>query len=342
MPINPISRKPQEGTLDKILKGLQVAQGLFQIPVEWEKLQSLQRQEEQQNKLNTLAIQQKERELEQAKQADAMTAQRRDNKSPITINAQKQYESILGVKVDPNLSLDALEGQYGKLSELQQTKFKSDLEKRNKAAEKRTETTNKTIPAGEVVNATGGATAMKILEDVGTSISQSGDLLGPVAGRLAGVNPYNKDAQTLNAQLKVAAQKIGTYLEGGKLAEGDIKRYQSMLPALSDTPDVAANKIEVLKRLIAQKQESDNASLSGSGYNTAGLPKPGAIPEVPKRTGGERTVLSIPKAHAGQVGKLNAEDMQALEWAKQNLEKDPRAKQIMERINLKLGAAGSR
>ena len=77
----------------------------------------------------------------------------------------------------------------------------------------------------------------------------------PIRGRLASLNPYDDTANKINQASLVAAQNIGRALEGGKLTDNDIARYQRALPNINDTPDQAQNKIDELRRLVTlQKQ----------------------------------------------------------------------------------------
>jgi len=77
----------------------------------------------------------------------------------------------------------------------------------------------------------------------------------PIRGRLASLNPYDDTANKINQASLVAAQNIGRALEGGKLTDNDIARYQRALPNINDTPDQAQNKINELRRLVTlQKQ----------------------------------------------------------------------------------------
>jgi len=77
----------------------------------------------------------------------------------------------------------------------------------------------------------------------------------PIRGRVASLNPYDDTANEINQASLVAAQNIGRALEGGKLTDNDIARYQRALPNINDTPDQAQNKIDELRRLVTlQKQ----------------------------------------------------------------------------------------
>lgn len=130
------------------------------------------------------------------------------------------------------------------------------------------------LTAGQSEALSGHDAALKQLDGVDTALDQYAPMMGPIEGRARGANPYDTDAQTFDAQLKLVAQNVGKALEGGKLAEGDITRYRQMLPNLSDTPDVAKRKVEALRELVRQKQRSDidtarRAKFDVSGFDSA-------------------------------------------------------------------------
>ena len=101
-------------------------------------------------------------------------------------------------------------------------------------------------------------------------IRDKSNLFGPLNG-LGGYNPLNTDAQTANAQLKTAAQIVGSYLENGKLTDADVPKYQQLLPKLTDTPQVAQNKLNNISNLIRQKQQQYIQDFSSAGFNTSGF-----------------------------------------------------------------------
>lgn len=139
----------------------------------------------------------------------------------------------------------------------------------------------KTIPAGEVVKIGGAEASVKKLDDIRSIIDSNKKLFGPVAGRIGKVNPYATGAQTINTQIFATMQDIGTYLEGGKLSDRDFAaKYGKIIPNLSDTPEVAANKLDIVEKLVSDKQNAEVSALSQAGYKTKGIRtlKPGKLP----------------------------------------------------------------
>jgi hypothetical protein len=44
-----------------------------------------------------------------------------------------------------------------------------------------------------------------------------------------------------------------------------------MLPTLSDTPEVATNKLALVEKMLADKQNADVGALGSQGYDTSGF-----------------------------------------------------------------------
>lgn len=177
-----------------------------------------------------------------------------------------------------------------------------------------------------------GNSIPQTLSDLRKTLEENKDLFGPIQGRYNAVNPYDTRAQTVKAQLKTAAQVIGKYLEGGKLTDKDVPKYEAMLSALSDNPDVALNKLDLIERKTKQKQISDIAALKDAGKNVSSVDKGLVAPELPK-TLSTKPKLAGPSAE-GLMPKMSPEDAEALQWANA-YPKDPRAAQIKARLGSK-------
>lgn len=78
-------------------------------------------------------------------------------------------------------------------------------------------------------------------------------------------NQYEKERN-------VAAQAIGTILEGGKLTDHDYERYKAMLPAATDTNQIAQTKISAIKNLILQKRKGKIDGLAQTGFDVSNVP----------------------------------------------------------------------
>lgn len=92
---------------------------------------------------------------------------------------------------------------------------------------------------------------------------------GPVGGLAASKNPWDVDAQTVNATITAAAQTIGKYMEGGVLRQEDVAKYKVILPQISDPPAVAQAKIDNIKVLLKQKQNEYINTYGDAGYDVS-------------------------------------------------------------------------
>lgn len=175
------------------------------------------------------------------------------------------------------------------------------------------------LTAGAAENLAASDAALQSLRDVKELATQNKGSFGKGAGLLGsaasmfGTGDLATESASIDADLLSKAQTIGRYLEGGKLAESDIKRYQKMLPSRYDNPDVVNNKVATLQRLIEQKYNADLKNYRNAGFNT-----------------GASAPLEVSKGLIG--GKsLSSEDQEALNWANSN-SKDPRAAKIKQRL----------
>ena len=129
----------------------------------------------------------------------------------------------------------------------------------------------KQLPTGEVNRLAEGDQMTGLMSDVAGKITANKDTMGPWSGRMASLNPYNTKAQVFDAEMKMAAQKIGTYLEGGKMTDKDVPKYRAMLPNITDTPEVAEGKRAAVEEMLRKKRENDAIALQKGGYRTKGL-----------------------------------------------------------------------
>lgn len=116
--------------------------------------------------------------------------------------------------------------------------------------------------------------AFKQMDYIDSMIPSIESGMGPVKGRLGGLNPYNTQAQNAQSDLKTAAQVIGKYMEGGVLRAEDEVKYQKMLPSLSDTPEVARYKASQIRKMLSEKYSDNLNALQAQGYSTEGFKQP--------------------------------------------------------------------
>lgn len=127
------------------------------------------------------------------------------------------------------------------------------------------------LPPDKVLQVQQGAHLPNMLDDIETTLTKNQTIMGPVSGRAGAVNPYDTTAQSVDAQFRSAAQAFGRYMEGGVLRKEDEDKYRKMFPQLTDTPEVAKNKLAIVRKLLVDKQNADVTALKTQGYDTSGF-----------------------------------------------------------------------
>lgn len=103
-------------------------------------------------------------------------------------------------------------------------------------------------------------TAIKNMSDLESALTdiqslqsniQGSDIVGPLKGILA-KNPYNTEAQSLQAEIDRVRQVVGKALEGGVLRKEDEEKYKKILPVMTDTKEVATNKLNQLQQKLSE------------------------------------------------------------------------------------------
>mgnify|MGYP007031181626 CR=1 FL=1 len=87
------------------------------------------------------------------------------------------------------------------------------------------------------------------------------------------MNPYDSNAQNLQAQVATAKQIVGKALEGGVLRKEDEVKYAKLLPTMRDTDQTAQFKIQQLQSLISSRLNDYLMSINGGsgGVDAAAL-----------------------------------------------------------------------
>lgn len=105
-------------------------------------------------------------------------------------------------------------------------------------------------------------TGLQSLQGLSQNIGQSG-ANSPVIGQLRGLNPFDTEAQSLQANIATAKQIVGKALEGGVLRKEDEYKYAKILPKLGDTDAVAQYKIQQLVDLISSRLSTYKRNIGG-------------------------------------------------------------------------------
>lgn len=158
----------------------------------------------------------------------------------------------------------------------------------------------KTLPAGAVSEIARASAAFKALDGIEKDIKSKANIMGPVVGTFGSNNPYDTEAKAFDSKMKIIAQDIGRYLEGGKLAEGDVPRYREMLPNIKDTSAVGDRKLKNIREMMENYQSSNVDALKAAGYNVGTIP----VGSAPKE---ERVVVINPSGVKGEIPAKNLE-----------------------------------
>ena len=164
---------------------------------------------------------------------------------------------------------------------LEVSKFKHTLNKDSQEGG-----VGKQLSAADTLKVQEGDNIPSILSDVKTTLEKNKGMFGPFSGRLASANPWDTDAQTIDSQFRTASQTFGRYMEGGVLRKEDEDKYRKMFPQLSDTPDVAQNKLAIVNKMLIDRQNANVAALKSQGYRTSGF-QTRETPSLPGILGGD-------------------------------------------------------
>jgi len=149
--------------------------------------------------------------------------------------------------------------------------YAKEQEKRLKETEKKT----RPLESGQSNTLAGGRnlTEGPLLTELEDLINNNEKLFGPVRGVWESNNPLAEGA-TVQDNFKRATQIIGSYLEGGVLRAEDEIKYRKMLPQLTDTPEVARDKLEGIRELLTAKHNSYINAYRDSGFDVGAYVKP--------------------------------------------------------------------
>lgn len=161
----------------------------------------------------------------------------------------------------------------GNLTRLAQMQYRDEAAKAKLAGAGRRE-----LSASDVMKIQEGNNIPVMLDDVEQVIQSNSEIFGPFEGRARQLNPYDTQGKTVESQMRAASQAFGRYMEGGVLRKEDEEKYRRMFPNLSDTPSVAQSKLQVVRRLMQQRQAGNLKALSGAGFDVR--PFGGTGPEV--------------------------------------------------------------
>lgn len=199
-----------------------------------------------------------------------------DNRAKILASGRKLPQLAPGESiVDADLSNLPVDREYlsAKIESDPMARAIKGLQLQKEQAEAQQRAKGFKLPPDKVLSVQQGAQIPKQLDGIDATLTQNEKLFGPMQGRMGAMNPYDTASQSVDAQLRSTAQAFGRYMEGGVLRKEDEEKYRKMFPQLSDTPDVARNKLQIVRKLLVDKQNADTEALAAQGYDTSGFQK---------------------------------------------------------------------
>lgn len=119
-------------------------------------------------------------------------------------------------------------------------------------------------------------TSLDDVDVLGRTLTETTDATGVTAAAGAALPNWVTDltgwgtnAKKRQGVIDRVKQVIGKALEGGVLRKEDEAKYSKILPTISDTPEVAASKLQGLKEALVQRRQTLLDALEDSGYDTS-------------------------------------------------------------------------
>lgn len=130
----------------------------------------------------------------------------------------------------------------------------------------------KALPSTAIQEMAKAKSLNRQMQDFKGTLNNLSSKLGPSAGRISSLNPYDVDVQTLKAVINslTGPTARGVMQEVGALTASDLARVETVLPQMSDTPEVATRKINNLIKNLEENQQNKILTYSQAGYNIGG------------------------------------------------------------------------
>lgn len=132
----------------------------------------------------------------------------------------------------------------------------------------------KPMSQGELDDLTLVETAAQTLNDIRDAFGEvSSGKKGPLAGRLAEMNPYDVSVQKLNKLIDSITPALarGVFREVGVLTDKDMERYKSLLPQAKTDPKVAEEVFADLQNKIQHTYSTSIRNLGHAGRDMSGF-----------------------------------------------------------------------
>lgn len=175
----------------------------------------------------------------------------------------KQVSASLKVLYDRGYKMT--QDQFNRSIATSNLEIRDELLKLRKDSIKSANSRNKTIPIGAVQDLSEMKSSVKLLDDLVSKVNNG--KIGPVKS-IARYNPYDSDVQEFNQMVASIKQVIGKSLEGGVLRLEDEKKYEKIIPKITDTKQTLIKKATNLRRLIEIKHNDALTEFENAEYKT--------------------------------------------------------------------------
>lgn len=130
------------------------------------------------------------------------------------------------------------------------------------------------IPADKVIALADGSVLPQLLQDLKNDLKNPkySSRLGPVAGRLTGIDPWDEDKQYIDAKFSKVQQLVGKFIEGGVLRAEDGPKYDKILGNAQKNPAGSLRVLDSLEQDLIGKYNAHVKYLGAAGYDTSGIP----------------------------------------------------------------------
>ena len=127
------------------------------------------------------------------------------------------------------------------------------------------------LPASQVAMLSDAKFIPSLLDKLEDTIINNADLFGPKLGILRRLKDRTR-AQKIEAQIRMVAQLVGKFMEGGVLKKEDEEKYRKMLPNFGDwNSDVALSKLQGVRDMLEMKYQQYLRDFENAGYDVSGI-----------------------------------------------------------------------
>jgi hypothetical protein len=110
------------------------------------------------------------------------------------------------------------------------------------------------------------------------------ELMGPVKGRakkvMGQVTDWSAKAAEFEGRLKPVQQMYGRFMEGGVLRKEDEIKYEKQFPQITDRPDIAKFKLDVVNDLVSRYYDGLLSTFTAQGYDVSGYERTEALKKL--------------------------------------------------------------